>query len=259
MKTDIIISINVHEKPEYLLNQIENINKYVKLNKKIILNCNDYMLKEMGARNIPDVEVFPEAITKRPFHGSLMHGIACNMSHAVNNYNFDYFIVLSSREFFYRDLTDISQIEECNVVKQTGDVDFRYPNLYVSGNYCEVPGDHANWLGATEDSDLVNMWWWPKFSRTELYQHIKKYNMKFAHSMHEGMCFRRDGCDYIMNFFETNEDIMYELFDFDGCVEEFALQSIAANHKGFYYLGNGCDTKSLEEVDPDKFTHKRTR
>ena len=43
--------------------------------------------------------------------------------------------------------------------------------------------------------------------------------MKFAHSMHEGLCFRKDGCDYIMNFFEANEDMMYELFDFDGCVE----------------------------------------
>ena len=155
MKTDIVISINVHEKPEYLLNQIENINKHVKLNKKIILNCNDYMLEEMGSRNIPDVEVFPEAITKRPFHGSLMHGITCNMSHAVNNHDFDYFLVLSSREFFYRDLTKISQIEECLVIKQTGDIDFRFPNLYESGNYCKVSGDHADWLGANEDSDLA--------------------------------------------------------------------------------------------------------
>ena len=84
---------------------------------------------------------------------------------------------------FYRDLTKISQIEKCLVIKQTGDIDFRFPNLYESGNYCKVSGDHADWLGANEDSDLVSMWWWLKFSRTELYQYIKTYNMKFAHSM----------------------------------------------------------------------------
>ena len=60
MKYDIIISINVHEKPEYLLNQIENIQEYVPLKKKIILNCNDYMLNEFKDRGIPDVEVYPE-------------------------------------------------------------------------------------------------------------------------------------------------------------------------------------------------------
>ena len=270
MKTDIIISINVHEKPEYLLNQIENINKHVKLNKKIILNCNDYMLKEMSARNIPDVEVFPEAINKKPFHGSLTHGIVCNMSHAINNYEFDYFLVLSSREFFYKDLNDASEIER-NIVDsntiQTGHIDFGMPNYYKPGHYCEVEGDHVMWHRNTKTEyrpynshlDPVSIWWWPKICKTGLYKYIKDNNMSFAHSMHEGMCYRSDGCEYIMNFFEKNEDLMYELFEFDCCVEEFALQSISVNHKGFYYLGNGCDTKSLEEVNPDKFTYKKTR
>ena len=33
MKCNLVVSINVHEKPEYLLNQIENINEYVSLRK----------------------------------------------------------------------------------------------------------------------------------------------------------------------------------------------------------------------------------
>lgn len=262
MKYEMIISINVHDNVEYLLKQIENINEFVSLRKRIILNCNDFMFECVKNISIPDVEVFPEPLNKKTFHGSLTHGIVCNMSHAINNYEFDYFLVMSSREFFYRFLTDTSKIENHIINKNTcqvGSVDFRLPNFYREGNYCNTYGDHVSWLGATDNSDLVNMWWWPKFSGTKLYNYIKNNNMSFAHSMHEGMCFRHDGCEYILDFFQQNEDIMYDLFEYDACVEEFALQSIASNYKGFYYLGNGCDTKSLDEVDITKFTYKRSR
>jgi hypothetical protein len=262
MKYDIIISINVHEKPEYLFKQIENINEYVPLSKIIILNCNEYMLGEMKDINLPNVVVYPEAISKRPFHGSLTHGIVCNMSYALNNYEFDYFLVMSSREFFYKTLDNKFEIEKHIVndsTVQVGNVDFRLPNYYKSGTYCKTYGDHVPWMGSTDKSNLVNLWWWPKFSGTALYEYIRDHKMSFAHSMHEGMCFRYDGCEYIINFFENNEDIMYELFEYDACVEEFALQSIASNYKGFYYIGNGCDTKLLNEVEPTKFTYKRKR
>lgn len=258
MKSDLVISINVHEKPEYLLNQVENINEYVSLNKKILLNCNEFMLEQMSDN--PDVDVFPEPLSKRPFHGSLTHGIACNMSYALENYDFEYFLVLSSREFFYRKLESTSQILEHIVDERsikTEDVDFRMPNYYPAGNYCKVKGGHADWLGSK--GDVVDLWWWPKFSSTMLYQYIEDNNLCFAHSMHEGMCFSRDTCESIINFFGDHQDIMNELFTFDGCVEEFALQSIASNYGGFYYIGNGCDNKSLEEVDPNKFTCKRPR
>ena len=128
MKSDLVISINVHEKPKYLLNQVENINEYVSLSKKILLNCNEFMLEQMSDN--PDVNVFPEPLSKRPFHGSLTHGIACNMSYALENYDFEYFLVLSSREFFYRKLESTSQILEHIVDERsikTEDVDFRMP------------------------------------------------------------------------------------------------------------------------------------
>lgn len=270
MKTDLVISINVHEKPEYLMNQIENINEYVSLKKKIILNCNDFMFEQMSNKDIPDVDVFPEPLNKKPFQGSLMHGIACNMSHALNNYDFDYFLVMSSREFFCKELTSTSQIVEHIVDERSAkstDVDFGEPNFYPAGNYCKNRGNfHVEWFEHSKlpervllKGDAANMWWWPKFSCTKLYKYIEKNNMSFAHSMHEGMCFSKDTCESIINFFGDNQDIMNELFLFDGCVEEFALQSIASNYGGFYYIGNGCDTKSLEEVNPNKFTYKRKR
>ena len=270
MKYDIVISINVHEKPEYLMKQIKNINEYVSLKKKIILNCNDFMFEEMSDRNIPDVDVFPEPLNKKPFHGSLMHGIACNMSHALNNYNFDYFLVMSSREFFCKELTSTSQILKHIVDQRSAkstDVDFGEPNFYPAGNYCKNRGNfHVEWFEHSKlpervllKGDAANMWWWPKFSCTKLYQYIEKNNMSFAHSMHEGVCFAYDTCESIISFFGDNQDIMNELFTFDGCVEEFALQSLASNYDGFYYIGNGCDTKNLDEVDPTKFTYKRER
>jgi len=258
MKCDLVVSINVHEKPEYLLNQIENINEYVFLSKKILLNCNEFMLEQM--KDSPDVDVFPESLNKKSFHGSLMHGIACNMSHALNNYDFEYFLVMSSREFFYRKLGNTSQLDGHLIDERsikTENVDFRMPNFYPAGNYCKVKGGHNDWLSAS--GDVVNLWWWPKFSSTKLYQYIEEHNLNFAHSMHEGMCFSRSTCESIINFFGDHQDIMNELFTFDGCVEEFALQSIASNYGGFYYIGNGCDTKSLDEVDPNKFTYKRSR
>ena len=134
MKYDIIISINVHEKPEYLLNQIKNIQEYVPLKKKIILNCNDYMLNEFKDRDIQDVEVYPKSLSKRTFHGSLTHGIVRNMSHAVNNYDFDYFLVMSSREFFYNNLNDVRKIED-NIINETtnqvGKVNYNIPLFSV--------------------------------------------------------------------------------------------------------------------------------
>ena len=129
-----------------------------------------------------DVEVFPESINKKTFHGSLTHGIVCNMSHALNNYQFDYFLVISSREFFYRTLNDTSEIEKHIVNENTlqiGNVDYRFPLFYKAGRYCDAYGDHVSWLDATDEMDLWNLWWWPKFSGTKLYQHIKNNNMSY--------------------------------------------------------------------------------
>jgi len=254
MKYDLVISINVHEKPEYLLTQIENIKQYVSLKTKVILNCNDFMLNELTQNPIENVDAHPVPISKRTFHGSLLQGIVCNMDYALNNYDFDYFLVMSSREFFYRNLTSTSQIEEHLVDERMAPVrtgpppgrieEFTVPNYYQVGDY--------------DRSD----WWWHVFKYTKLFSYIKENNLNYSHSMHEGMCYSKKVCEDMIDFFRNNIDIMSELFNFDGCVEEFALQTISvALHptKSYYYIGNGCDTKSLDQVDPTKFTYKRVR
>ena len=42
-KYNIVFSINVHEKPEFLLTQLKNIKEYVDTNYVVILNCNKNM------------------------------------------------------------------------------------------------------------------------------------------------------------------------------------------------------------------------
>jgi hypothetical protein len=68
-EVDIIVSINVHEKPDYLKGQLENIKQYLKLNYKVILSCNDFMFNGIKNENL-DVIINPEVINKRRFHGT---------------------------------------------------------------------------------------------------------------------------------------------------------------------------------------------
>ena len=48
MITDIIFSINVHEKKDFLIKQIKNINDYVSLDYIIVINANEYMFNEIS-------------------------------------------------------------------------------------------------------------------------------------------------------------------------------------------------------------------
>ncbi len=58
---------------------------------------------------------------------------------------------------------------------------------------------------------------------------------------------------------ENNYEISEDIFNFEYCVEEFALQSICCNLKPFYYVGNGCETISALQCDNKKLTHKKNR
>ena len=49
-KYDIVFSINVHEKYDFLLKQLNNIQKYVKCNYCIVLNCLIILLNEKCLR-----------------------------------------------------------------------------------------------------------------------------------------------------------------------------------------------------------------
>jgi hypothetical protein len=54
---DIIISINVHHKPSFHFDQLNNIKAFVKLEYVVILNCNKYMYNELKKNYILDSNI----------------------------------------------------------------------------------------------------------------------------------------------------------------------------------------------------------
>lgn len=217
---DCIISINVHEKLDFLINQLNNIKMNTDLSFAVILNCNDYMFKECSEYNFDDnIYVNNVILNKKRFHGSLLNGIYNNIKYALSNFEFKYFIVTSSRSMFGNNLTlkDLDRITQIKEKEQ-------------NNNYDE--------------------WHWPSFKNTLLAKYYLEQNKELYNSPHEGLLITKNGCIKIVNFLENNQDIKNDLFNFDGCVEEFGFQTILMNSDdSFYYIGNGCCAE--KEVEPN--------
>ena len=220
--TTIIISINVHEKVSFLLKQIKNIQEYVLLNYYIILNCNEYMYNELKGTNLPsNVLINKKYINKERFTGTITQGIYSNLECAIKNYNFKYFIVLSSRNLFYNILCD-NNLDRLKIA----------PNIIVpNGLYCD--------------------WHWNIFSKTQLGKYYIDRGINMYGSCHEGLVFNYVVCQHIFTFLETNTHIRNDLFKFPACVEEFALQTISMNEGSMnevienLYKGFGCINESF--------------
>lgn len=234
---DLIISINVHEKVDFLLKQLSNIEENVKISYAIVLNCNDYMFNELKDLNLENVYLNPIIINKTWNHGTLALGIYENIKYALKNFNFKIFLVMSSREFFYRNLTSVDQIRELKIL--------------------DTPTLNTPWTVMSDYN--VNNWGWPLVKTTLLFNKIKSLNLKFSQSPHEGMAFEESTLKFILEFIDHDEELKTNLFNFNAAMEEWALQSIAVNHLGYYYIGNGCYNKTPEESDKQKFTHKLAR
>ena len=226
---DCIISINVHEKFNFLLKQLECIKMNVNLTYAVILNCNDYMFNECKKYKLPNnVYINNIILNKKRFHGSLLNGIYNNMVYGISNFNFKYFIVASSRSFFGNNLRlkDLNRISKNKIVQK---------NDY-------------------------NKWWWPLFKQTLLAKYYLEHNKNLYKSPHEGLVFNEKCCLKIINFIENNPIIKNDLFNFEGCVEEFAFQTIAINlGENFYYIGNGTKDKKLNINNKNKFMYKIIR
>jgi hypothetical protein len=150
------------------------------------------------------------------------------MKLVLSNYNFKYFLVLSSREFFYNEVNSSNDIIKTKVEKKLDNYD-------------------------------VNNWHWPIFKQTKLFNYIKDNKIYFSSSPHEGLCFDYDSCVYIINFLDNHEEIKSDLFNHNSCVEEFSLQSICCNYSDYYNIGNGVETLPMSRCDINRFTHKRNR
>ena len=230
---DCIISINVHEKFDFLMNQLKNIDENVNLSYAVILNCNDNMFDEIvnNAKRLPkNVFINDTILNKRTYHGSLSNGIYNNMKHAIYNFEFKYFIVTSSRNMFGKSMSinDLDRITKVKLESQNHD---------------------------------YNGWHWPNFLNTLLAKYYLGQNKELYNSPHEGLLLTKNSCKKIIKFLDDNNEIKNDLFNFNGCVEEFAFQTIAMNSdESFYYIGNGCcEEKDIDKNNENEFIYKVRR
>ena len=239
-KTTIVFSINVHENLNFLIKQIEDIEANVLVDFVVIINANEYMYIEIFNNELlkarDNIILYPEFVNKIHNHGSLTKGIYLNMEYAIENYQFEYFIVLSSRNLFY--------------------------NKLHKDNYNNIPkiceGSYINQFN-------FNEWHWPIFLQTKLSKFIIANKLLFCKSYeyHEGLTFDYLSAVKIIDFFEKNEDIKNNIFKFNWGVEEFALQTISLNLSGYYYnIGNWTndnDFLNIDKLPKDKFVYKTFR
>ena len=239
-KTTIVFSINVHENLNFLIKQIDDIEANVLVDFVVILNANEYMYIEISNSEILKVKdniiLYSNFVNKIHNHGSLTKGIYLNMKYAIENYQFEYFIILSSRNLFY--------------------------NKLHKDNYNNIPkiceGSYINQFN-------FNEWHWPIFLQTKLSKFIIANNKLFCKSYeyHEGLTFDYVSAVKIIDFFEKNEDIKNNIFEFNWGVEEFVLQTISLNLSGYYYnIGNWTndnDFLNIDKLPKDKFVYKTFR
>ena len=241
MNTDIIFSINVHEKREFLIKQINNIKNYVSLNYIIIINTNTYMYNKLlncpFIKSQKNIILNNEYFDKQRFHGSLTKGIFLNMKLAIDNYKFKYFMILSSRNMFYNKLNN----ENYHLLDKTNKDNLNCDNHEGPQYIQTLP---------------KNKWHWPSFLQTKLSKYIIKNNMIFTGCCHEGLTFDYKSCQEIIKFSSNNEKIMVEIFNWDRCVEEFALQTICINMTGYYYHIGQWDLFIESHEDIDKHINK---
>jgi len=239
-KTTIVFSINVHENLNFLIKQIKDIENNVLLDYVIIINANQYMFNAIANSTLlyvkANIELYPTYLEKIHGHGSLTKGIYLNMIHALKNYQFEYFVVLSSRNLFY------NKLHKDN-----------YKNML---KICQ---------GVSYDNLNKDVWAWPMFLQTKLSKYIIANNLVFSTASvhHEGLTFDYESCVKVVEFFESHKDIRDEIFNFKGSVEEFALQCISLNLSGHYYnIGNWTsndDSSNIHNLPSNRFVYKTYR
>lgn len=221
---DIIFSINVHENKEFLYKQILNIKEHVKINYKIILNCNLFMYKSLKNDKFiisNKVILNPYYFRKHRFHGSILNGHFLNMKYIINKlkYKFVFFTILSSKNIFYNNLEYIYQVQK------------------------------LQYYGSTFEEIKKKSWWKSIFTKLYLTHFLHKNNSTFSTSPHEGLTFEYSTCINIINFLQSKVHIRRQLFNFPSCVEEFAFQSLSCFFNKKYYNIGTMTTKTIDKKD----------
>lgn len=231
----LIISINIHENIKFLFFQLNNIKKYVKIKYIVILNSNEKMFNALKKYKIKlellNCIVNHQFLNKKKFHGSITEGIYSNILLALNKYKFKYFLILSSKDIFWNYLNN----EFISNIKQ---------NIIL--NYCNY------------NVNKIIPWFKMIFLKTLFAKYIIQKKLKFFCCPHEGLMFDYISCTIIKNFLQKYTITQKHLFNFNACIEEFALQTIVFNNsKNIYYIGNGTQTfNKLQDFSSHKIIYK---
>jgi hypothetical protein len=237
---DLFITINVYKMPDFLDKQLASIATYVNCSYIVILNCNDDMFTALKDRSLPpNVYINPEIINKLHNHGSLTKGIVSNMHYINDLIKYKYCVVLSGRTFFYRPITPA--------------------NL----DALQKKWENIDQMILTQKGAFPDMnWHWPTFRNTLLAKHYLNAGFRLYGEAHEGLVFSYNVVQNILLFLNNNPIVRDNIFTYNVCVEEFALQTISQNEVspvnleyGFTYIGNGC-YEVCDMNAPTKFTRK---
>jgi hypothetical protein len=198
------------------------------------------MFNELKGGSLGDnIILNPEILEKKRSHGSLTQGIISNMEYANTHFIFKHCIILSGRTVFYKDMS-------------TNDLD----KLIQVWNCIEERGRNIK-------QPFTDMsWHWPSFRKTLLAKQYLSQGYSLVGSEHEGITFTYNVVTNILRYLNNNKAIKDDLFSFNKCVEEFALQTIAMNEfdpenyeNGFRLLGHGV-TNDCDVTKRNKFTRK---
>ena len=237
LNCNIVYSINVHEKPDFLLYQLKNIEEHTNSPYYIILNCNEFMYKNLSKnnsiRNNNKIIINQEYFNKVRGTGLLFKGIYVNLLFAINNINFNYFFVLSSRNLFNN-----------KVNKKILDTHYKSAKDIVSENK------------ETSRYDNLTNWHWPQFKTLKVSKYLKEKQSYFYGSAHEGLCINYKTCIDLNNFFINHTDFLNELFNCKYCVEEFIIQTLAV-YTNNSFMDMGCGVS--EQICKNKFVFKTQR
>ena len=222
----ILVSINVHEKPDFVRSQVENIRRFLKCEHKVILNVNESMQSELKGTELEQL-CNPQVINKRRYHGSLLKGICANVEYAIKSgVDFDYVLVLSSRTFFKAPVT----------------IDFLQDQFNKSPVLaCELP----RWGGKSItdyvcDDDQRGKWHWHLYFESS----VSKSYPKLAGGPHEGLFFPREAS---IHFSTITDDV----FDFEAAMEEFVIQTICRSENiPFLQLSENYEFGVVEQQFP---------
>lgn len=240
---EIVVSINIYKSTNTLQYQLATIKEHLGANYVVVLNCNKYMYDTIRSTIDMEHNVYlnPEILEKKRYHGSLTQGIVSNMKYSLEHFKFKYFVVLSGRTIFYRPI-NIQQFDSYFEKKKWKDLQERET---VRG-------------GAFPFMD----WKWPSLKKTKLAKYYIDRNYTLIGEVHEGMCMSYNVIKNIVKFVDNNIEIINDLYNFNDCVEEFSLHTIASNEYdinnleyGFIYIGNGSSEK-CDYNDKDKYTRK---